>query len=53
MATPSNKSKLTIDVPAHMKRQLKVYCAVNQLNMTDVVEELLRAFLESAEKGAS
>lgn len=54
MATPSEKSKLNIDIPADLKHDLKVFCVKNRSNMTDVVIDLIREYLhhQNNEKGA-
>jgi hypothetical protein len=46
MATPENKTKLTVDIPSELKQDLKVYCAMNRVNMTVIVEQLIREFLD-------
>jgi hypothetical protein len=56
MATPSNKSKITVDIPTDLKQDFKIQCAVHKLNMTDVVESLIGTWvqnLKNSEKGAS
>lgn len=39
------KSKLTIDLPEDLKTEFKIYCAVNKMSMTDVVERLIREYI--------
>lgn len=42
------KSKLTVDLPTSLKMEFKVFCVVNNLAMTDIVEELIRGYLDAA-----
>jgi hypothetical protein len=46
MATPTGKVKLTVDIPLELKQEFKVFCAINQLNMTQVVESLIEMYLK-------
>ena len=39
--------RLTIDIPRDMHRQFKSSCAVNDLSMGWVTNELIRSFVES------
>lgn len=50
MATPSNKTKLIIDVPTDLKQEFKVACVKNGLNMTDVVTSLIGSWVANLEK---
>lgn len=55
MATPAGKAKLTVDIPHELKQEFKVYCAIHQVNMTQVMETLIRQYLEDnkpKQKGA-
>lgn len=55
MATPSGKTKLTVDIPANLKQEFKVHCTVQGKAMASVVEELLQNYLNEQnqkEKGA-
>jgi hypothetical protein len=44
------KSKLTVDLPDELKTEFKIYCAVNQVSMVDVIEQLIRGYLSNHPK---
>jgi hypothetical protein len=51
-----NKVKLTVDIPAELKTQFKIFCVKNRISMTEIVEELIRGYMDQSnekEKGAS
>jgi hypothetical protein len=54
MATPDGKTKLIVDIPVTLKTQFKVHCATNGVAMTELIESLIRDYLnQNEEKGAS
>lgn len=54
MATPEGKSKLIVDIPTELKKDLKLYCTINDVPMTEIVSGLIESFLnqqKTLEKG--
>lgn len=47
MPSANGKTKLNIDIPLELKQQLKVHCVLNKLNMTHIVENLIRSYLDN------
>lgn len=54
MAAAPGKVKLNIDIEADLKQKFRVHCVMNETNMTEIVEQLIRDYLTNfnQEKGA-
>lgn len=46
MPTPDKKTKLIVDVPTDLKKEFKIYCTMNSVPMTEIIEKLIRQFLQ-------
>lgn len=47
MATSDKKTKLIVDIPTDLKKDFKVYCTLNEVPMTEIIESLIQQFLNS------
>lgn len=54
MAAAPGKVKLNIDIAADLKQEFKIHCVTHGKSMTDIVESLIRTYLDEfkQEKGA-
>lgn len=50
VATPSGKEKLTVDLPSDLKIEFKVHCITNGVAMTEILESLIRNYLDGQKK---
>lgn len=43
---PESKERMTVNIDASLKKNLQLYCVHNRCQMTEVVEKLIKEFLE-------